>query len=408
MYRISELANLVGLSRTALLYYEKLGLIKGQRQANGYRLYSALDLEQVKFIQRLQLGGLSLKECKACLAHQIDKKMLKQRLAKLDEEILQKQQAREMLAAMAGLNAEIKSSDTDSSNCNAEFNEQSWHQKAIHDTPEAHFNWLLTQGFNEKEALRLKWLSKNMTQHDQYMTDFMHIFNGLERWGPGDESETLRALSLLTDKPKRVLEIGCGKGLATKVLVQHLSADITAVDNEESTLASVKEMLQSQTQTTLRSSVNTLCASMTSLPFEPNSFELIWSESSAYIMGVEKALATWQPLLTDNGILVFSDLVLLTDKPSKEVADYWRKDYPEIQTVDTRRGQITKAGYQLIADFTFQQTSWDNYYLPLQQRIKELSASMASSSALADIAREVDFYLSYQKEYGYQMFILQR
>jgi DNA-binding transcriptional MerR regulator len=38
MYRISELAESVGLSRATLLYYEKLGLLKGKRQANGYRV----------------------------------------------------------------------------------------------------------------------------------------------------------------------------------------------------------------------------------------------------------------------------------------------------------------------------------------------------------------------------------
>ena len=31
MYKISQLADLLGLSRTTLLYYEKLGLIRGQR-----------------------------------------------------------------------------------------------------------------------------------------------------------------------------------------------------------------------------------------------------------------------------------------------------------------------------------------------------------------------------------------
>lgn len=31
MYRISELAEMLGLSRTTLLYYEKIELIKGQR-----------------------------------------------------------------------------------------------------------------------------------------------------------------------------------------------------------------------------------------------------------------------------------------------------------------------------------------------------------------------------------------
>lgn len=36
MYRISELTQHVGLSRSTLLYYEKLGLISAKRQASEY------------------------------------------------------------------------------------------------------------------------------------------------------------------------------------------------------------------------------------------------------------------------------------------------------------------------------------------------------------------------------------
>ncbi|MGB1322926.1 MAG: MerR family transcriptional regulator, partial [Vibrio gallaecicus] len=53
MYRISELAELVGLSRSTLLYYGKLGLIEAQRQSNGYRLYSEKDLQRVRLLQQL-------------------------------------------------------------------------------------------------------------------------------------------------------------------------------------------------------------------------------------------------------------------------------------------------------------------------------------------------------------------
>ena len=47
MYQISELAESVGLSRATLLYYEKLGLLKGKRQANGYRVYSDSDRQRL-------------------------------------------------------------------------------------------------------------------------------------------------------------------------------------------------------------------------------------------------------------------------------------------------------------------------------------------------------------------------
>jgi DNA-binding transcriptional MerR regulator len=47
MYRISELTEQVGLSRTALLYYEKIGLINVKRLSNGYRIYSEYDLQRL-------------------------------------------------------------------------------------------------------------------------------------------------------------------------------------------------------------------------------------------------------------------------------------------------------------------------------------------------------------------------
>ncbi|WP_153162467.1 MerR family DNA-binding transcriptional regulator [Zoogloea sp. 1C4] len=39
MVNISEFASSLGLSRSTLLYYEKLGLLKGDRQLNSYRRY---------------------------------------------------------------------------------------------------------------------------------------------------------------------------------------------------------------------------------------------------------------------------------------------------------------------------------------------------------------------------------
>ena len=311
---------------------------------------------------------------------------MKSRLAALDKEIEQKQQAKQLLSALIG-----------------EGDESAWHQAAISDAPDAHLHWLKTQGFNEKEALRLKWLSKNMTQHDQYMNDFMHVFEALERWGPGSESETNRAISNLPNSPSNVLEIGCGKGLATRVLAKTLNAKIIATDNEQSALDSINEDIA---QLGLSEKVSTQCASMTDLPFEQGTFDLVWAEASAYIMGVEKALAGWKPLLTSNGVLVFSDLVMLTSTPSEAVQAFWQKEYPDIQTIETRRAQIAKAGYDIVSDFTFEQSSWDNYYLPLKTRAEQLAPSMENSAALKDIQAEVEFYLKHQAEFGYQMFVL--
>ncbi|MCG8524020.1 MAG: MerR family transcriptional regulator [Pseudomonadales bacterium] len=57
MYRISELAAQLSLSRSTLLYYERKGLITGKRQSNGYRFYGEKDLQRLRLLQQLQAGG---------------------------------------------------------------------------------------------------------------------------------------------------------------------------------------------------------------------------------------------------------------------------------------------------------------------------------------------------------------
>ncbi|MBY6095266.1 MerR family transcriptional regulator [Ferrimonas balearica] len=388
MYRISELAQLVGLSRTALLYYEKQGLIRGQRQANGYRLYSDQDLQRVRLIQKLQAGGLTLKECQACLDARVDRTLLQQRLQQLDQELVKMQQSRDLLAALLG-QGDLKA----------------WHESVDRVAPDAHLDWLMKQGFNEKEALRLKWLSKDMNEHEQYMADFMTAFETLDRWGPGSETETRRALSRVPLTPSTILEVGCGKGLATTILASDTQATITAVDNEPSALARLTEMLQ---QAGLAERVEPVCASMTDLPFAPGSFDLIWAEGSAYIMGVSKALSQWRPLLQNGGILMLSDMVWLTENRSEEAEAFFAREYPDMQSVDTRLAQAEAAGFQVVDHFALSQAAWDNYYQPLKTRLAELQPQMPDSAALKDIAREIAIYEQHLGEYGYQMMVLKK
>jgi len=48
---VTRLARACGLSRTTVLYYESIGLLKpGLRSAGNYRLYSEKDLERLRQI----------------------------------------------------------------------------------------------------------------------------------------------------------------------------------------------------------------------------------------------------------------------------------------------------------------------------------------------------------------------
>lgn len=386
MYKISQLGQQLGLSRTTLLYYEKLGLIKGKRLDNGYRVYSDKDLQRLRLIQKLQAGGLTLKECQACLEQKVEREMLQKRLTQLDEEIAEKQKSRQLLAALLG-----ESPLTD------------WHESLDEVAPQAHAEWLKKQGFDDKQIQRLRWLSKDINQHDQYMHDFMLVFEELERWGPGSESDTARAAELLPQSELDILEIGCGKGLATQWLAQNLNGHITAVDNEPSAL---DELMKCAKSKGFADSVTPVCANMMALPFQPHSFDVIWAEGSAYVMGVENAFATWRPLLKPGGMLVVSDLVWSTLTPSDSISRFWSKEYPDMTSVENRITQAERLGFEVVDSFKLSDESWDNYYQPLATRVKYLNEQLQGSQALVDLGEELDNFSTRNGQFDYQMLIL--
>jgi len=244
-----------------------------------------------------------------------------------------------------------------------------------------------------------------MDEHQQYMADFMTVFEALQHWAPGSEQDTLKALSAIPNPPQTILELGCGNGAATTVLAKHSTAKITALDNEQAALDRLAQRLEAEQ---LSSRVESVCASMTDLPFSLGSFDLIWAEGSAYIMGVNQALQQWRPLLMEGGCLMLSDLVWLTDAPSTEAQQFWSKEYPDMQGIATRMAQIQEAGYELLDSFALSRQGWQNYYQPLAQRVSELQTRMADSAALKDIAKEIAIYRQYADEFGYQMFILRK
>ncbi len=60
--RIAEVAERTGIPATALRFYDDAGIVTPQRTPNGYRSYSAADVEALQFVARSKLVGLSLEE----------------------------------------------------------------------------------------------------------------------------------------------------------------------------------------------------------------------------------------------------------------------------------------------------------------------------------------------------------
>jgi MerR family copper efflux transcriptional regulator len=65
--QIGEIASATGLSRDTLRFYEKRGLLRARRSANGYRDYPPEAVDWLRYIRLAQTLGFTLTEIEADL-----------------------------------------------------------------------------------------------------------------------------------------------------------------------------------------------------------------------------------------------------------------------------------------------------------------------------------------------------
>ncbi|MRW87869.1 MerR family transcriptional regulator [Pseudoduganella sp. FT26W] len=65
--QIGEIASATGLSRDTLRFYEKRGLLRARRSANGYRDYPPEAVDWLRYIKLAQTLGFTLAEIEADL-----------------------------------------------------------------------------------------------------------------------------------------------------------------------------------------------------------------------------------------------------------------------------------------------------------------------------------------------------
>jgi ubiquinone/menaquinone biosynthesis C-methylase UbiE len=152
--------------------------------------------------------------------------------------------------------------------------------------------------------------------------------------------------------------------------------------------------------------------SMFDLKFERDSFDVIWSEGAIYIMGFEKGLREFKPLLKKGGYVAVTEISWLKPNPPAELKSYWDKDYPGMDTVDGNLARLADAGYREISHFVLPDSCWwDDYYNPLEKRIVMLEKKYADDSEAQDLLnenrREIEFFRKYSDFYGYVFYVMQ-
>ena len=231
---------------------------------------------------------------------------------------------------------------------------------------------------------------------------FWELHSGLPRQGPGSAATTMALLELCRPLPEpvRALDIAAGPGAASLVLASEIGAAVTAVDTHRPFLDQLEERAERRG---LRSTIRTLAAPMEALPFENGSFELVWCEAAAYIMGVDAALDAWRRLLAPGGALVVTECEWRTEEPSPQARVFWQA-YPGMRTGEDNRRAIAEAGYELLGTVELPESDWwDEYYTPLSERIDALvQGDDPDAAELAPMLREeILLRRDHGDDYGY-------
>ncbi len=244
----------------------------------------------------------------------------------------------------------------------------------------------------------------------QTMQAFFEIHRDLPREGPGSAESTGQAFSLLTDLPPRprILDIGCGPGMQTLDLASLTLGSILAVDNHQPYL---DQLSAEAARRGIADRIETVNADMAALDLPPGSFDLIWAEGSAYVMGFEHALRAWHPLLRRPGYLAATEIIWTTPDAPTELRRFWAEEYPGMQDTESNLAAIRRAGYRVLGHFELPASDWwQYYYTPMEKRLERLRRTSADDPEVLAVVelhqREIDLYREYCGYYGYVFYVI--
>ncbi|HEY1406757.1 MAG TPA: MerR family transcriptional regulator [Spirochaetota bacterium] len=163
MFTISQLANRFGLSRSALIHYDKIGLLKPSgRDDSNYRLYTEDDVTRLERICILRDAGVSLDSIRSALSQKdaATVNILEQRLKQIAEElsVLHKQQymIAELMTRFGGRTTKV----SDKERWISIFREigmddatmKKWHTAFERHSPGEHLRFLESLGLPQNEV----------------------------------------------------------------------------------------------------------------------------------------------------------------------------------------------------------------------------------------------------------------
>ncbi len=172
MYTIGQLAKRFGLSRSTLLYYDRIGLLPAStRSASGYRLYTQQAVQRMTHIQTWRDAGLPLETIRSLLASGTEAPVavLERHLQALNSEISRLRQQQQVIVCLLDSTSALRDSRTMSKQRWVEMlraagldeaGMRKWHSEFEQRSPEAHQDFLESLGIDEVEIALIRQHSR--------------------------------------------------------------------------------------------------------------------------------------------------------------------------------------------------------------------------------------------------------
>jgi ubiquinone/menaquinone biosynthesis C-methylase UbiE len=158
---------------------------------------------------------------------------------------------------------------------------------------------------------------------------------------------TRRAFRMLPklDRP-RILDLGCGSGVPTMELARLGQGEVIGVDIDQLALDKLTKKIR---EAGFSNRVQAVNCSMLDMVFPDESFDIIWSEGSIFVIGFKRGIQEWKRFLRPNGFMVIHD---------------------EKGNVEEKLEQISKCGYKVLGYFILNEDTWrTEYFAPLEKLI---------------------------------------
>jgi len=189
------------------------------------------------------------------------------------------------------------------------------------------------------------------------------------------------------DKP-RILDIGCGSGIPTLELARLSQGEIVGIDIDQSALDKFATKIE---ELGLCDRVQAVNCSIFDMDFSDESFDIIWSEGSIFVIGFERGLQEWKHFLKPDGFMVIHD---------------------QKGNVREKLEQISCCGYKLLGYFILSEDIWlTEYFVPLEKLIEKSKSKYIDDpnilNELHQAQEELDIFIKNPKLNSSAYYVIQ-